>query len=152
MHPPYKAVPHLAAFLKERNEVIKDVLAVLKRICVIQECGLVIATHQNSAKFFCEISCHISCEVLGDQAFHPNMYLLCTNAIILLLFCPSWSWTITYIVLIDSLHFTIQELFTYLSFSRSFSIPCASFSMLDGQFHQDRQALKMMHMASKSFC
>ena len=34
-------------------------------------------------------------------------------------------------------------------FCRIFSMP--SFLMLE-QFHRDRQALKMMHMASKSFC
>ena len=38
-----------------------------------------------------------------------------------------------------------------LVFSRSFSMPCASFSMLDSpEFHRDLQALKMMHMANSS--
>ena len=35
-------------------------------------------------------------------------------------------------ILYYQIHFTMQVLFTYLSFSRSFSMPCASFSMLDG--------------------
>ena len=39
--------------------------------------------------------------------------------------------TLSSIILIDSLHYE-RTSSTYLSFSRSFSMPCASFSMLDG--------------------
>ena len=72
---------------------------------------------------------------------------------------------------------SLCKIFTHLSFGRSFSVLCAPFSMLGGpggtdsdevhfsihdlglenklhysQFHRDRQALKMVHMAPKSFC
>ena len=49
----------------------------------------------------------------------------------MLIFCPSWSCTIIYYIIIFT---SLCNIFTYVLevFSRSFSMPCASFSMLDG--------------------
>ena len=69
---------------------------------------------------------------------------------VFMLFCPSWYCTIICcIIIFTSL---CKNLFNLLEFlAEDFRCHVHHFQCLT-VFHRDRQALKMMHMASKSFC
>ena len=96
----------------------------------------------------------INCRSLVTVEFKPEKRSE-PNSRILSNFWGFSNSALRFFVLLDSLHYA--RTFHLLEFfSRSFSMSCVSFSMLDGprgtSCDEVRQAFKIMHMTSKSFC
>ena len=75
-------------------------------------------------------------EILNGKFKKKKWFLLCSLSIFnenKMLFCPSWSCTIICIIWFTALCKELIKL-TWV-FSRSFSKPCASFSMLDARWN-----------------